>query len=221
LRVPARHISIASLAIAAGSILLLFHASPQYINTAQDFGFVRCCAGFFAGVLCYRRVALSAASPPPSSLTGTMLEVATIAGVLHFLAEIGPTPSSLVAPLFFSLAVGVFALERGAISAALRHRLFQALGAWSYSIYMLQLPVFMLIYFAWRMNEKLGGAISEATATTRLHEIAGTAGLSRLLLDAPALGLLAVIILTARLSYRYVELPCQAALRSMFAGAIR
>jgi peptidoglycan/LPS O-acetylase OafA/YrhL len=221
LALPARRFASAALAIVASALLLIAWVSPRFMNAAHDYGFVRCCADFFSGVLCFRRLAgAPLATPPPSKLACTVQEAAVVAVVLLLVASSGETPVSLLAPLVFSVAVGVFALERGKISKTLHWRGFQALGAWSYSIYMLQVPVVMVIYFVWRLIAKREGEILQSSVATlrMLHEIAEAVGLSALLHDAPALGYLVAILLTARLSHRYIELPCQAALRSLLAG---
>ncbi len=216
---PARYIGSAAAAVSACALLLIAVFSPRYMNATYSLGFVRCCADFFCGAFCcHQWHRLPAGTSGSGRLWATPQEAAVIAVVVAFVAGSGETRASLLAPLVFGMAVIVFAAERGQISTILRHRGLQSLGLWSYAIYMLQVPLEMIVHFALRSLEKMTGPSGWSGALT-LHsapESLKSTGIPPGLSDLPVLLFLALLVLTARFTYRYVEYPCQIALRKVF-----
>ena len=111
------------------------YGSQAWLFTTHDFGFFRCLFGFFTGCLVYGLVMRGA----PSWVLGRAAEYAVVALLVVYLASTGRTPSSLLAPLVFAALVYVFAFEAGQISKILKMAWAQALGLWSYSIYMIHM----------------------------------------------------------------------------------
>ena len=172
------------------SLFALSRLSNNFMYTTNQFGLLRGFAGFFAGYLTYqlwRRQPLK---------LNTAAELVTIAAVLGFISFAGPNSWGYAAPLVFSGAVLVFAGEAGGVSRALRSPVGLALGAWSYSIYLVQGPVIVSLRMAYRglgLPGHLGGA---AKALGSMWAA-----------DAIALGYLALLIGISAITYRYIELP--------------
>ena len=74
---------------------------------------------------------------------------------------------SLIAPFLFGPTIFIFALERGILSNLLRRRFFLWLGAWSYSIYMMHVPIAMKLFYS------IGGAIQKLSGLTFFTSIDG------------------------------------------------
>jgi peptidoglycan/LPS O-acetylase OafA/YrhL len=126
--------TIVAVAISGMGIAVVSIYSNHHISTEFDYGFFRCIYGFFVGHLTYRIRERHAATI--SAFGATALEGATIAFLILFVSTIGDNALSLGMPLIFGATVYIFSFESGAASALLQTRPFQALGAWSYSIYM-------------------------------------------------------------------------------------
>lgn len=209
LAVGTRRLLPAALALSLTAIATLLMIAPTYMNSTADYGFIRCVAGFFAGVGAYyaydhlRDMELPFAS---------LWEIAAVilAGAFIVAAGTGPDevrPLSVAAPLIFALTVLVFARQRGAVSRVLRARGFRALGEWSFSIYLIHMPLLILLsYGLWLYGETSGAPLRVATDvyghTKQLYDLGH---------PLAALGLLtaftAVAVGLAALTYRRVEEP--------------
>ncbi|MGL5734670.1 MAG: acyltransferase family protein, partial [Beijerinckiaceae bacterium] len=133
-----RRAVFAALALAGAAGIASF--SPQWLFATHDFGFFRCVFGFFTGVLAYGYGQRFRNAAPASSL----MEWLAVLMLIAYLALTGMNASSLLAPLLFALVILVFAQEQGVVSTALRARSMQALGRWSYSIYLVHSLVYAL-----------------------------------------------------------------------------
>jgi peptidoglycan/LPS O-acetylase OafA/YrhL len=125
-------LALASLAVVAGW-------STNGMDVTADYGIFRCIAGFFAGLLVHRL--WGATRTLRFGVLATPVELGAVALAVAFVSLAGTGPASFAAPLVFAAVVWVFAFEAGAVSRLLMGRLPQALGAWSYSIYMTALLV--------------------------------------------------------------------------------
>ena len=103
-----------------------------------------------------------------------------------FVSAAGETWLSFAAPFVFAPAVLVFAFQRGALSQALLTRPMQALGEWSYAIYMT--AYFIALFF----NLKLVPRFPDAP------------------MDAVAIAYLACVLVASWLAYRFIETPTRA-----------
>lgn len=146
---------IISLAAMVG--LLLF--APSFMNSTADFGLVRCVAGFFMGVVAYHIHDRLRDKPLPLA-TVTEIGVIVLAGAFIAMAGQGPDevgPVSVLAPVAFSAAILVFAREKGLLSKALQVPPLRALGGWSYSIYLIHMPLLILLgYGIWLYGNVAG-----------------------------------------------------------------
>ncbi|MCS0501121.1 acyltransferase family protein [Ancylobacter mangrovi] len=198
-----------ALALSLASTVTLLIVAPAYMNSTADYGFLRCIAGFFAGVGAYHLHERMRGRALPAA---TVLEIAAVllAGLFIVAAGMGPdsaSPLSVAAPAVFALAILVFARQGGLASRLLTTRPFRALGAWSYSIYLIHMPLLILLGFGlWLYGDVTGASLkvkTEVLGDPKLlydlgHPLAATA-----LLVAFA----AAVIALASLSYRLIEVP--------------
>lgn len=109
---------------------LVLYALKGHIVATYDYSLIRCIYGFSCGALTW-------ALFTKREIGGSLMEMVAVALALAFITATGHNAISLMAPLFFSLLVWVFASEAGLASALLKQRPFLLLGTLSYSIYML------------------------------------------------------------------------------------
>ncbi|QIB35122.1 acyltransferase family protein [Ancylobacter pratisalsi] len=209
LAVGSRRLLLAAIGLSLTSAATLLVVAPSYMNSTADFGFIRCVAGFFAGVgACHAYDYLRDRELPLASVWE--FAVVALAGLFIVAAGSGPDevrPLSVAAPLIFALAVLVFARQRGALSRLLCTRVFRALGEWSFSIYLIHMPLLILLsYGLWLYGDRSG---------TSLRVEVDVFGHTKLLYDlgSPlATFCLLVVFATvaiglAALSYRVIEVP--------------
>ncbi len=192
-----RPILFAILAILGSA--MAFSAAKGAIDFGAEVAFPRGLCGFFAGALAsevYRALA-PAARRMPRWAAGA-LETAMIALVLAFVALAGPNRLSFAAPPVFFAATLTFAMERGALSQALKWAPLRALGEWSYSIYMTHL--FLMLPFAVLATRLLKGATEpfgpQITASWPLGA-------------AVTLAYLGLVVAVSSQTHRYIEAPCR------------
>ena len=129
------------LALAASSAVVLAIVSPETLFVSHSWSLFRCLLGFFTGCLVYD---MRLRFPAPKLPLGTAEIVCAIAaGAFLLLTPQGP--AHLAAPLVFAPLIYVFSFERGFLSKALKTPIPQALGRWSFSIYMTHMFIFQLI----------------------------------------------------------------------------
>ncbi len=176
-----RHMAIAATIMVVASLAVLVSVSPSGMDVTFDYGLLRCLAGFFTGVvtlIVWRAVRDRIALTMP-----TMIEAAMLAAIVLFVSLAGKTWVSFAAPFVFAPAVLVFAFQKGALSQTLLTRPMQALGEWSYAIYMT--AYFVALFF----NLKLVPRFPDAP------------------MDAIALVYLACVLVASWLAYRLIETP--------------
>lgn len=199
-----KHLVLASAFLVVGGLAVIYAFSSEYMDATFDYGYFRCIAGFFTGVIVQvvrRPIALKKGP-------ATALEVSLLAVVSIFVALSGGTAASLAAPLLFALVVYVFASEQGAVSTALRTKPFLALGRWSYSIYMVH-SIYYLVVF------RNGPRVLEQFTDQPLMRKIIYEGEARDVLDAGgafatdavAAVYLTLVVLTAWITFRLVEDP--------------
>ncbi|MBS7539413.1 acyltransferase family protein [Ancylobacter lacus] len=199
----------AALVLVVAALLVLLLAAPAYMNSTADFGLVRCIAGFFAGVVVQHVHAAMRGKPLPAA---GLVEIAALVVVAVFVVMAGDGPdevrvTSLLAPLVFGGAVLVFAREGGTLSRLLKVAPLRALGCWSYSIYMVHMPVLLLAgYGLWLYGQVTGTSLRQEVLVNghakQLYDLGHPAAWV-LLLAAVLLATLAL----ASLTYRVVEQP--------------
>jgi peptidoglycan/LPS O-acetylase OafA/YrhL len=143
---------------------------------------------------------------------GTAWEFAALLAIVAYVSFCGEGPASVAAPVIFTLAIVVFSREEGALSAVLRTRPMRALGAMSYSIYLLHLFMIQRVF-------DVAAALERALGRTWIAR--DSLGQPSLVLPAPCgdlvtVATLALIILSSALTYRFVERPSRAWSRRRF-----
>ncbi len=191
-------------AVAAGVVALL---SPRYMAATYDYGFFRCVYGFFLGHLIYRLRTQGLASEAAWHRYASILELAVIALVVLFVSLAGDGPFSLAAPLVFGAVVFLFSFESGACSRILRRPPFRQFGAWSYSIYMVHALVLQILSYLIRLAEHLTGTTLRAKASVDGVEMTVLWLGNNLLMTILGIGFVGIVIVSASLTFRFVEEP--------------
>lgn len=198
---------VAAVVVILASLGVLAFVAPEGIGSTFDFGLARCFAGFFTGTLlhaAWRRIG----SLPQRSATA--MEVGALL--------VGAAAVSLPLPSYWSLltiaglacCVLVFAFEQGAVSRALQRPSLRWLGERSYSIYLLQGPMFLV----WYMSVKVGGRALGVDIGG--HDGVKLAVEPRWLNDVALIGFVGVLLVLSDISWRRIEVPAGRALRQRF-----
>jgi peptidoglycan/LPS O-acetylase OafA/YrhL len=204
------YVIMTGLALLAAGVLYL--VSPSSLFVSFKWGFLRCLFGFGAGCLLFRlREIRRRPLPVP-----TALELGAMGLVVLYISVCPPGPAQYAAPLTFAPLVYVFSFDSGAASRILQAKLFQALGSWSYSIYMIHVLVLhfvrsaaIYVSHAWNV-----GTIGVASGQNVL--LLGSSP------EAPFLACIATIVLIvpfAALTYRWIERPCTNFFRDLAKGS--
>lgn len=173
----------ASLALIALSIAILVFVSRFGMRETFEWAIARCVFGFFVGVLTHDVWARGWLK----RFGGSGAEAGAVFFALAYLIFIpGNRALEYLAPPVFACLVLVFANGRGLVSEAMDKRAVNALGRWSYSIYMVHMLVLAII----------------ASALPIAH-IAGWRA------DALTLGYIACVIGVSAFTWRWVEIPGQ------------
>ncbi len=151
---PKRAVDFALMAVAVGVLYFGLSRVGENLNLTYDFGFWRCCAGFFTGVLTAKLYSKTQALfQKGSTLQMTVLEVVTLLGSIGFVVYAGGKTQFFVAPVLL-IFVLVFAQDGGLISRFMSGRVFRYLAKISYSVYMTH--VIVAIGFAIVIEAVLG-----------------------------------------------------------------
>lgn len=197
----------ACLAVIGAAVLVT--RSQHYIDTAYDYGLFRCFYGFFVGQLAYRFWRWT--QRPLKRAPATALEALVLAVALAFVwiqpGDAGPL--SMAAPPIFAATIYVFASQCGVLSGILSRGLFEDIGRWSYSIYMVHYPFLVVSNRAIKFAEQ----VLHISLTMPVHSEGETVyniyfG-SYYATDAAAIVYLALIVAISSWTYRYIEMPGQ------------
>ncbi len=197
----ARASVFAALSLAGLAGVVAFSDSSMF--TTHSFGFFRCLYGFFSGVLVAMLVARSAGRP----ILTAWLEWPVVALLAAFILTTGADPTSLLAPVVFAAVIYVFAFEQGPVSAALRMPWAQALGLWSYSIYMVHMLLFAVLKIGFTFLAKAVpslGLTAPVLSPVKLWTL-GSPWLDSVLVA----GELLLVIALARTTYERIEAPAR------------
>ena len=195
---------IAGFMIATG-LLVVANYSSTGMDVTFRLGFARCLAGFFTGVLVH--TCWVATRQRMQSFMGSGLEILVLVACGGFVWLAGRSEFSLLAPALFAPMVYVFAFEAGVVSRLMQAKGFQALGTWSYGIYMT----------AFALEQLFSGVIKHLEPMLRIELAREThmgTGYMRLI-DLPwwgantalTLAYLASVVLVSALSWRWLETP--------------
>lgn len=188
--------------LAAVFALALWWVSPRTLFAIQNWGIVRCLFDLFVGALAYTlRDALRLPRAGATAAEAVAL-LATVALVALAPRGIEACAASLV----FGLAIALFSHGRGALSDLARARPAQSLGLWSFSIYLLHLPVIQVFTTAMHYAEQRTG-LPRTVILGHDHSLDFGLGAANV---AVAVLLVAVTVPFAALTHRLVERPCLA-----------
>ena len=197
-----RTIAFAVAAFLGAATVVAF--SHHGMDVTYDLGLPRSIFGFSVGYLVYW--ARPRIGPMPPALA-YIAEVLTVLAILAFVTMTNRSPLSYAAPFVFAIAVYVFSYELGPVSRLLRRPVFQNLGLWSYSIYMIHaLIAFVIGLVVSELQKRLG---------VDLWHVVVEDGISKrvivsdhvLLLDAIHLAYAAAVVAISAFSYRLIEQP--------------
>ena len=200
-----RRPAIGAALLVAGGALVLILFSPRYIDATYDYGFFRSVYGFFLGHLIYRLRAGQTVTLPPAF--ASILEAATLALVVAFVALAQHAPASLAAPFVFAWVVYVFSFEGGFFSRLLTGAPFRQFGLWSYSIYMVHALILQIAVYAVVGVEHLTGLTLRAMVPSNGWSYPVIAFASPLAMNLFCAGFVLVVVAVASQTYRYVEEP--------------
>ena len=192
--------TLALVAVALVGLVGVASFSPIWLFATHDFGLLRAIYGFFVGAATYRLV--TSERFEVSSSTGT--EVAAVLALVSYLISTGVNATSLFAPLVFAAVIIIFSQGRGWLTAALESTPVQALGRWSYSIYLVHALLYYGLRLALVMVEKITKwpLTASGAGNERIFTIGGTA------IDLAVIAvLLAVTIVISSKTYRFIEKP--------------
>lgn len=199
-------------ALLAVAALMLF--SARGMETAAGLGWPRAIYGFALGAMLYRMcgagiVAQKRLAGTAPRVIWTTLELAAASAALAAVVYGHGTPLAWALPPIFVAVVGVFAVEGGWVSRALKCRPLIVLGALSYSIYLTHLFVLSRFGNAARVMERvLDESFMRQMGTAARGGLGIDAG-SLLAGDLVVLLVLGSVIAMSWLTYRFVELPGQ------------
>lgn len=203
-----RHRSICFALLSVAGALALWRFAPHLMDSTFDFGFLRGIFGFFLGALVQRALARWPVANLPFP---TILEIAYLVGIMTFLSLASRGPEAMLASPIFAGAVWLFAQEKGAVSGLMKGPVFNALGKWSFSIYLWHYVMIIFLFAALRIIEsRVGGhfLVMTVRASDGASFRALSVGSPWLMDGAAALFLLATVVVGG-VSYRLIEQPGQ------------
>jgi peptidoglycan/LPS O-acetylase OafA/YrhL len=200
--------------IAIGAGVVVWRCSNDGMDVVAWLGFFRCFFGFFTGQLLYQLFAR------PRSLAwqrrwsaggATILELFGIACVVAFVSLVHRSDASIAAPLLFAAVIYVFAPERGAVSRLMRTRVFDRLGRFSYSIYMVHMLVIAASLAVIRLTERIAHVrmmtveVDGSGSPVTLIDFGGEVAMLCL-----AVAILGAVVTVSAATWRWIEQPGQA-----------
>jgi len=184
---------------------IAFSATPgkPTINLVSDFGFLRCMAGFMLGMLLYEFYAVRFGY---NILKKSGAFVVFFAGVL--IAMHAGVPDLLIIA-FFPFILITAAYNTTTVKKVLEWRALQRLGDWSFSIYMVHVPLVYLFYaYNIRLHPEILSPAAHKTAMAAPPNYAAGGVLCIILVIAT--------VVVAALTYRFVEVPARNWLNRLF-----
>ncbi len=196
--------------IVAGGLIIVALNSTNGMDATFDYGFARCLAGFFTGLLALVIWQCSVNAGFLWTDRFGLVEVLMIALGVLYVASANRSFLSFFAPLAFTPLILVLASERGPISQLLSGTIGQSLGKLSYSIYMTALIISLLFNKAAIALYALYGHNISHIVTIDGHERTVFDLGGPFLNDAYAVLYLATVIGISWLSCDYIEQPARA-----------
>jgi len=179
-----------------------FPTGKPTINLVADFGFLRCMAGFMLGMLLYE---FYTARFGYSLLKNSWAFVVCFAGVL-FAMHKGINELLIIA--FFPFILLTAAYNTTTLKKVLDWRPLQRLGDWSFSIYMVHIPIGYLFY-VYNIRIQPGMLAQSPAINNAAHPNYVLGGILCIILVVATL-------VVAALTYRFVEIPSRNYLNKLF-----
>lgn len=167
--------------------------NPPTINALADWGLIRCLAGFLLGMAFYELYRSRWAESLLKSGWAFLLFAAGLCVAMHFGIH------QLLIVAFFPFVILTAAYNQDFVKRALDTRPLQRLGDWSFSIYMVHMPIIFTIWATVFLpqNPKMFSSLKgSGTIPTGFGELL-------------CLFLVVLTLAIAALTYRYVEVPAR------------
>jgi peptidoglycan/LPS O-acetylase OafA/YrhL len=205
-----RTLLLAAPFIIIGEMIIVVTMSPQGMNTTFDFGFDRCIAGFFTGVLVCALWQKTSARVKDFFTYYSLAEIFVVIFTLLFVSVANYSWLSFLAPIAFVPIIYIFAFEGGIISSMLRGRVGQFLGELSYSIYMNALLVSLLFNKVALVILSFLGRTTSLKSDINAHNSNLYDFGFIIVNDVFTLGYLVCVIGVSWVTYRFIENPARA-----------
>lgn len=131
------------------------------MNITHDYGFLRCLAGFYTGVIVayvYASIQRSAVIEKIGFKTASIFEILTLLGSTAFVIYCPGKMQFWIGPVLFAFVL-VFAFDRGIVSKFMMQGVFKYLAKISYSVYMVHMLFAVIFYiFAAKLLLPIVGA---------------------------------------------------------------
>lgn len=196
------------LGVAAFYYFLMYFIAPRYgltrqvtLNLVADWGFFRCAAGFGLGMLLYDAYQNNWGR----KIAGNGLFFTTAFGAV-LLAMHTEMHSLLIIALFLPVILSA-AYQTGWVKQALSTRPLQRLGDWSFSIYMVHVPIIYLFYIPWLQKKPDLLAHYSPTGPANPDYTAG---------QIFCVMLICITLAVAALTYNFIEVPARRYLNALF-----
>ena len=190
-----------ALLVAIVCTLYLPTVSDRYLNVFHEGAFARCLIGFSLGIVTFRVHRYLGISL--GSTLAKMLEIVAVVATVAMVSFAGASMLSLAVPLLFAIVILIFAQQSGMVSRMLLLRPFEFLGKISYSIYMVHLFIVFRTHNAMELAQRITNKKGLLTTIGELK----FSGSTPLMGDILSLVVLAMAIIAATISYKYVEYP--------------
>jgi peptidoglycan/LPS O-acetylase OafA/YrhL len=171
-----------------------FTDGPPTLNVLTDFGIFRCLAGFLAGMLLFRMYEEGIAY---RFFKQSWVFVVFFVGVIFAMAM---EVEDILIVAFFPFIILSAAYNNTSIKKMLDTTVLQKLGDWSFSIYMVHVPIMYLIWiYMVRINPEMFATFPPPPPDPATYPLAFMV----------CVGIVVVTLLVASFTYRYVEVPAR------------
>ncbi|MFM7430866.1 MAG: acyltransferase family protein [Flammeovirgaceae bacterium] len=199
-------VGIASFYLFIKYVLSPIHSFPPgatTINVLTDFGFFRCLAGFLAGMLLFR---VYQQSVGVNFFKKSWVFLLFFIGVLIAM-HVGMEDVIIVA--FFPFILLTAAYNTTTVKKALDTTVLQRLGDWSFSIYMVHVPI-MFIFWIFQVRAN--------PTTYAIFPPISDGSPDYLMVLWVCLIVITLTLLVASITYRYIEVPARNYLNERFSS---